>query len=81
MHSMSLGKISNVDELEKHFFRAQKQGHHTIDHLEETGVERGSAHQSYLMRKRHRQSNNTGTASQIGETSETRDEAQKGLDV
>ena len=27
----------------RHYLRAQSQGHHTIDHLEERGVERGSA--------------------------------------
>ena len=27
----------------RHYLRSQSQGHHTIDHLEERGVERGSA--------------------------------------
>ena len=29
-----------------HYMRAQSQGHHTIDHLEERGVQRGSAGRS-----------------------------------
>jgi len=32
----------------RHYLRAQSQGHHTIDHLEERGVERGSAGRSPL---------------------------------
>ena len=32
----------------KHYLRAQNQGHHTIDRLEERGVERGSARRSSL---------------------------------
>ena len=32
----------------RHYQRAQCQGHHTIDHLEERGVERGSARRSSL---------------------------------
>jgi len=32
----------------KHYLRAQSQGHHTIDRLEERGVERGSARRSSL---------------------------------
>ena len=31
-----------------HYLRAQSQGHHTIDRLEERGVERGSARRSSL---------------------------------
>ena len=30
----------------RHYLRAQSQGHHTIDRLEERGVERGSARRS-----------------------------------
>ena len=30
----------------RHYTRPQSQGHHTIDHLEERGVERGSARRS-----------------------------------
>ena len=32
----------------RHYLRAQSQGHHTIDRLEERGVERGSARRSSL---------------------------------
>ena len=32
----------------RHYMRAQSQAHHAINHLEETGVERGSARQSSL---------------------------------
>ena len=32
----------------RHQLRAQSQGHHTIDHLKESGVERGSARRSSL---------------------------------
>ena len=32
----------------RHYLRAQSQGHHTIDRLEERGVERGSARRSFL---------------------------------
>ena len=32
----------------RHYLRAQSQGHHTIDNLEERGAERGSARQSPL---------------------------------
>ena len=36
----------------RYYLRAQSQGHHTIDHLEERGVERGSAIWSFLKDKR-----------------------------
>ena len=32
----------------RYYLRAQSQGHHTIGHLKERGVERGSARRSYL---------------------------------
>ena len=32
----------------RHYLRAQSQGYHTIDRLEERGVERGSARRSFL---------------------------------
>ena len=32
----------------RHYLRAQSQGHHTINHLEERGVKRGSARRSFL---------------------------------
>ena len=37
-----LGRSEVVRRL-RHYLRAQSQGHHTIDRLEERGVERGSA--------------------------------------
>ena len=37
-----LGRAEVVRSL-RHYLRAQSQGHHTIDRLEERGVERGSA--------------------------------------
>jgi len=37
-----LGRSEVVRSL-RHYLRAQSQGHHTIDRLEERGVERGSA--------------------------------------
>ena len=44
---LRLGR-SEVLRILRHFIRAQSQGYHTIDHLEERGVERGSAQRSYL---------------------------------
>ena len=35
----------------RHYLRVQSQGHHTIDRLEERGVERGSARRSSLKRR------------------------------
>ena len=35
-------------ERRRHYLRAQSQGHHTIDRLEERGVERGSSQRSSL---------------------------------
>ena len=32
----------------RHYLQEQSQGHHTTDHLEESGVERGSARRSSL---------------------------------
>ena len=40
-----LGRSEVVRSL-RHYLRAQSQGHHTIDRLEERGVERGSARRS-----------------------------------
>ena len=36
----------------RHYVRVQSQGHHTIDRLEERGVERGSARRSSLKDER-----------------------------
>ena len=39
---------SQVLKVMRHYLRAQSQGHHTIDRLENRGVERGSARRSSL---------------------------------
>jgi hypothetical protein len=44
---LRLGRSEVVRSL-RHYLRAQSQGHHTIDRLEERGVERGSAQRSSL---------------------------------
>ena len=62
----------------RHYLWAQSQGHHTIDHLEEKGEERGSARQSSLKgREDHRQSDEHCDCfkGNVGETSERRDGA------
>ena len=41
-----LGKLEVLSL--RHYLRAERQGHHTIDHLEERGVERGSGRRSSL---------------------------------
>ena len=49
----------------RNYLRPRSQGHHTIDRLEETGVERGSARQSFLKGRERAIVNqtNTGTVS------------------
>ena len=50
----------------RHYLRAQSQGHHTIDRLEERGVERGSARRSSLKGRERaivNQTNYSGTVS------------------
>ena len=42
-----LGRSEVLKSL-RHYLQAQSQGHHTIDRLDERGVERGSARQSFL---------------------------------
>ena len=42
-----LGRTEVLRSL-RHYLRAQSQGHHTIDRLKETGVERGSTRRSPL---------------------------------
>ena len=42
---LHLGRSEVLRSL-RHYMRAQNQGHHTIDHPEEKGVERGSARRS-----------------------------------
>ena len=46
-NGLLLGR-SGVLRSSRHYLRAQIQGHHTIDRLEERGVERGSARRSSL---------------------------------
>ena len=46
-----LGKSEVLRSL-RHYLRAQSQGHHSIDRLEERGVERGSARRSSLKDQR-----------------------------
>ena len=62
--------------------RAQSQGHHTIDHLEERGMERGSARWSSLKgREGHRQSDKRWNhfKGNVGETCERRGGAHVGF--
>ena len=67
----------------RHYQRAQSQGHHTIDHLEERGVERGSARRSSLkgMRAGHHQSDEHWNffKGDSGETSDRWDGAHMGF--
>ena len=51
----------------RHYLRAQSQGHHTIDRLEERGVERGSARRSSFKGRERVIVNqtNTGTVSKV----------------
>ena len=45
----------------RHYLRAQSQGHHTIDRLEERGVDRGSARRSSLKGRERAVINQTST--------------------
>ena len=61
----------------RHYLRAQSQPHHTIDRLEERGVERGSARRSSVLkrtREGHRQSDEHWNRfkGNVGETSDRR---------
>ena len=62
---------------EVHHLRAQGQGYHTIDRLEERGVERGSARRSSLKRRERAIVNQTNSGTVLkddsGETSERRE--------
>ena len=51
----------------RHYLRAQSQGHHTIDRLEERGVERGSTRRSSLIGRERAIVNqaNIGTVSKV----------------
>ena len=46
-NGLLLGRSKVVRSL-RHYLGAQSQGHHTTDHLEERGIERGSVRQSSL---------------------------------
>ena len=46
-NGLLLGRSEMLRSL-RHYLRAQNQGHHSIDRLEERGVERGSTRQSSL---------------------------------
>ena len=67
----------------RHYLRAQSQGHHTTDRLEERGVEIGSARRSSLKGRERAivSQTNIATVSKaaLGETSETRDGAHMGF--
>ena len=67
----------------RHYLRAQSQGHHTTDRLEERGVERGSARRSSLKGRERAIVNltNIGTVSKatLGDTSERRSGAHMGF--
>ena len=69
----------------RHYLRAQSQGHHTIDRLEERGVERGSARLTIFLwkdeREGHRQSDEHWNRfkGNAGETSERRGGAHMGF--
>ena len=67
----------------RHYLRAQSQGQHTIDHLEERGAERGRARRSSFERTRegHRQSDEHWNRfkGNAGETSERRGGARMGF--
>ena len=81
-HKLLLGK-SKVFRNLRHYPRAQSQGHHTIDRLEERGVERGSARRSSL-KGRERvivSQTNIGTVSKakLGQLLERRGGAQMGF--
>ena len=75
--------ISEVLSSLRHYLRAQSQGHHTIDRLEERGVERGSAGRSSFERTRegHRQSDEHWNRfkGNVGETSDRRGAAHMGF--
>ena len=66
-----------------HYLRAQSQGHHTTDRLEERGVESGSARRSSLKGRERAivSQTSTGTVSEatLGELSERRGGAHMGF--
>ena len=65
--------------LKKYYLRVQSQGHHTIDRLEERGVEGESARQSSLKGRKRAIVNqmNTGTDSKVTFGKPLRDEVER----
>ena len=67
----------------RHYLRAQSQGHHTTDRLEERGVERGNARRSSLKGRERAIVNQTNietvSKTTLGETSERRSGAHMGF--
>ena len=78
---LPLGRSEMLRSL-RNCLRTQNQGHHTIDRLEEKGVEKGSARRSALegTKEGQRDSNERLNCfkGNVGETSEIRGGAQKG---
>ena len=67
---LRLGRFEVLRSL-RHYLRAQSQGHHTIDRLEERGVESGSATRSPLKERERAFVNQTNIGTDnVGETSE-----------
>ena len=81
-NGLLLGRSEVLRSL-RHYLRAQSQEHHTVDRLEEKGVERGSARRSSLKgRERASVSQiNTGQVSKVtlGKTSDRRGGAHMGF--
>ena len=77
-----LGRSEVLRSLRR-YLRVQNQGHHTIDRLEERGMERGSARRSSLIGRERAivSQTNIGIVSKatVGETSERRDGAHMGV--
>ena len=61
-NGLLLGRSERLRSL-KHYLRAQNQGQHSIDRLEERGVERGSARRSSLKGQERAIVNQSGTVS------------------
>ena len=81
--SGSLLERSEVLRSLRHLLRARSQGHHTIDHLEERGVERGSSRQSSFKGRERAIVNQTNTRTvskaTFGKRSERRSGAHMGF--
>ena len=80
-NGLLLGRSEVLRSL-RHYLRAQSQGHHTSDRLEERGVERGSASRFSLKGRKRAVINQTNTRTiskgMLG-TAERRDGAQMGF--